>query len=179
MFTAWLNQQIPLPEWAGKNEENVSGMLKSLLSEKGSLGLLINVFILSFLPALGEEWYFRASLQRIMHRLISNEWLAIIITGFLFSALHFQLEGLLPRFLLGTLLGFIFYKTGNIWISVFLHFLFNAIQVVVAFYSGSELEKLSSEKTDQPSYILVIISLILVIYLVKKTPKKNQPINHE
>lgn len=170
LLSAWFNQQIPLPEWASKTEENVSGMLIALMGDNSVSSLMLNVFIMAFLPALGEEWFFRGSMQRILMKWFNNSMKAILICSFLFSALHFQLEGLLPRFLLGSILGFIFYKTGNIWISVFLHFLFNGFQIVAAFFSQEQLENLNSEKMDAPGWIQVLVCSIVLYFLYKQAP---------
>ncbi len=181
LMIAWLNQQIPLPEWANKTEQNVSGMLKSLLGDGAISSLVLNVFIMALLPALGEEWFFRGSLQRIFMRWFYNPWKAILISSFLFSALHFQLEGFLPRFFLGVLLGYLFQKTGNIWIPVFLHFLFNGLQIVMAFFSKDEIETLNVDKMEKPGWIPVCICTILLFILYKQAPRcltnyNNEPI---
>jgi membrane protease YdiL (CAAX protease family) len=175
MYVAWLNQLIPLPDWANETESNVAGMVKTLLSDATLGGLLSNLFIMAFLPALGEEWFFRGSLQRIFIQRfgIKKYWQAILLTGFLFSALHFQFEGFLPRFVLGLILGYIFYKTGNIWISVFLHFLFNGAQIVLAFFIRNEIDQINSDKMESPPWYGVLVCSILLYYFYKQSPVTN------
>lgn len=169
MASAWINQQIPLPEWAHQTEQNVSGMLKLLMGEDSLAGLAFSVFALAFLPALGEEWFFRGSLQRILLKWMGNASKAILVTGFIFSLLHFEFEGFIPRFLLGMVLGYIFYSTGNIWISVFLHFLFNATQIVMAYFTKADISSSDTEPLDPAVWILVIICTIALYLLFRQS----------
>ena len=172
MFTAWVNQKIPLPEWASQTEENVSGLLKMLLSEGTTTSLILNIVMLALLPATGEEWFFRGSLQRIFTQMWgdTHHIKAILLTAFLFSLLHFQFEGFLPRLLLGVVLGFIFYKTGNIWVAVFCHFLFNASQILVAYMTQNDAQQIDAEKMDSPPLLVVVVCSILFFILYKYSP---------
>jgi hypothetical protein len=99
-----------------------------------SYDIFINVFLIALLPAICEELYFRGALQRIIIHITKNPSVGIIITGILFSALHFQFEGFLPRMLLGIILGFFYWYSGSIWTSIAGHFFHNAFQVLVVSY---------------------------------------------
>ena len=169
MASAWINQQIPLPDWAHQTEQNVSGMLKLLMGEDSLAGLAFSVFALAFLPALGEEWFFRGSLQRILLKWMGNAFKSIIVTGVIFSFLHFEFEGFIPRFLLGIVLGYIFYRTGNIWVSVFLHFLFNATQIVTAYFTKTDISTSDTEPLNPAVWILVIICTIALYLLFRQS----------
>lgn len=172
MLSAWANQLIPLPDWANQTEDNVAELLKTLLADGSTPALFLNILMLAFLPALGEEWFFRGSLQRIFTQKIGdkNPWQAILITAFLFSLLHFQFEGFLPRFLLGIVLGYVFYKTGNIWIAVFLHFLFNASQILMAFLTRNDPEQFNADKMDSPPWYALVVCTFMLYILFKKSP---------
>lgn len=175
--SAWANQQIDLPVWAQQSEDNINGIIESLLKNNSIPGFIFNIVVMAFLPAVGEEWFFRASLQRLLSTWFKKEWIAIICTGFLFSLLHFQFEGFLPRFILGMILGLIFSKTKNIWACILLHFLFNAIQITTAFFNIDKLSNMNKEQIPSPNWWIVSLCTIILIYLISSSSKNNTEVN--
>ena len=175
--SAWANQQIDLPTWAQQSEENINGIIESLLKNSSVPSFVFNIVVMAFLPAVGEEWFFRASLQRLLSSWFKKEWIAIIFTGFIFSLLHFQFEGFLPRFILGMILGLIFSKTKNIWVCILLHFLFNAIQITTAFFNTDKLSNLNKEQIPTPNWWIVSLCSIILIYLISSSSKPNTEVN--
>jgi len=51
---------------------------------------------------------------------------SILITAFLFSTIHFHFQGVIPRFVLGVLLGYLFYWSQSLWLPILAHFINNA-----------------------------------------------------
>lgn len=135
-----LNQSVPLPQWVRNFEQDTSKQMEAFLKYRGLSGVALNIFIIALLPALGEELCFRAVLQRIFIHLSKNAWAGIIITAMLFSALHFQFEGFLPRMFLGVVLGMLYWYSGSIWTSIGAHFLNNAVQVMVVSYAPKYID---------------------------------------
>ena len=79
-------------------------------------------------------------------RNISNKHIAILLTAFIFSAIHMQFSGLLPRFILGAVLGYLFYTSGSLWLSIVAHATNNALVVCVAYFgdvSAAEIPDIS------------------------------------
>ena len=94
-----------------------------------------------FFIAIPEELFFRGALQRIIIHLTKQPFIGIVITGILFSALHFQFEGFLPRMLLGMILGFFYWYSGSIWTNIAAHFVNNAVQVLAVSYMPKFVNK--------------------------------------
>lgn len=143
-FVFWLgeiNQMIPMPQWMGELEKEASRQMQQFLKARNVFDVIINVFIIALLPAVCEEVCFRGALQRIMIHLTKNAWTGIIFTSILFSALHLQFQGFLPRMFLGMILGAIYWYSGSLWPSIIAHFVNNAIQVVVVSYAPEYIEK--------------------------------------
>ena len=59
---------------------------------------------LSVCAGLGEEVFFRGVLQQILAKWTRNNWVSILLTAFIFSAIHFQFLTFLPRFFMGIML---------------------------------------------------------------------------
>jgi uncharacterized protein len=143
-FVFWLgdlNQKIPLPEQLIKMEEQSSQQMAAFLKIRSSLDIVINVFIIALLPAICEELFFRGVLQRIIIQMTRNPWVGIVITAVLFSSLHMQFLGFLPRMFLGIVLGAFYWFSGSIWTSMIAHFVNNATQVIIASYVPKYIDK--------------------------------------
>jgi membrane protease YdiL (CAAX protease family) len=156
-----INQAIPMPDWAFKAERETEKLLFCILQMDSPLELVANLFVIAILPAFGEEVLFRGFIQkRLAHHL--PVWASITLTAFLFSAVHFQFEGFLARFLLGGILGFVFHKTQNLWVPIATHLFFNGLQVLVYYFFGEQA--INQEVPDIQTMLLPgLISLFLMI----------------
>lgn len=124
---------------------------------------LVSIFMIALLPALFEEMIFRGALQNWLSRAFKMPILAIIITAALFSAIHGSYIGFLPRFVLGFVLGWMFYRTNNLWLSVIGHFVNNAIGVTglyVLQLSGKPINANSMEE-KVPLFLALIGAALL------------------
>jgi uncharacterized protein len=63
--------------------------------------------------------------------MMGNVHAAVWLTAIVFSVIHFQFYGFLPRVLLGALLGYLVIWTGSIWASILAHFANNALAFVL------------------------------------------------
>ncbi|MBW6459177.1 MAG: CPBP family intramembrane metalloprotease [Bacteroidales bacterium] len=142
-FISWLveiNNNIHLPEtlsgietWMRDAEDNARRLTDAFLATSHWGGFLVNLLMIAVLAAIGEELVFRGVLVRLFREWTHNIHLAVIITAFLFSALHLQFYGFFGRFLLGILLGYLFVWSGSLWVPIFVHFMNNAIAVLISF----------------------------------------------
>ncbi|MCS6895211.1 MAG: CPBP family intramembrane metalloprotease [Bacteroidia bacterium] len=126
-----------LKEWEmflKKQEENIE-LLMTALIQHGSLPWLI--LFMAVVPGIAEELFFRGALQPQLMRLM-NPHVAIWLTGFLFSAIHFQVYGFFPRAVLGVVMGYLSYYTGSLLPAMWAHFLNNAYATIIA-YAGMHL----------------------------------------
>ncbi|MCF8332692.1 MAG: CPBP family intramembrane metalloprotease [Bacteroidales bacterium] len=177
---ATFNEAIELPpflggveQWMKEKEEAARQLTGRFLETTTPKGLLINLFIIGVLPAIGEELFFRGALQQIFTRWFNNVHWGIIITSVLFSALHLQFFGFLPRFLLGMIFGYLFYWSRTIWLPVFAHFINNAAAVVVAFLAArgridTGMEEFGNYNGDAAIIILNTALSIFVLYYIYK-----------
>jgi len=132
-FAFWLgelNERIQLPHWMKMMEENTSKQMTEFLKAKSWGDVFINIVVIALIPAICEEIFFRGALQRVMIHVTKSPWAGIIISAFLFSALHMQFEGFIPRMFLGLVLGALYWYSGSLWVCILAHFVNNALQVV-------------------------------------------------
>lgn len=167
-FSYFLNQQIPLPDWMHLMEASTADAIKNLLVMDSFWEFLANIVVIALLPAIGEELVFRGILQTQLMRRIQNPHVAIWLTGAVFSAIHFQFEGFLPRMLLGVALGYLFYWTKNLWIPIIAHFINNGVQVAAAYFYAEKMDVLDLEKEIDVPFYAAVSSILLAIVLGKK-----------
>ena len=101
-------------------EETAQAATEKMLNVNTIGGLLLNLLIIALIPAVGEELTFRGVLQQSLTRKM-NPHLAIFLSAAIFSFIHFQFYGFLPRLFLGVLLGYMFYITNSLWASMLMH----------------------------------------------------------
>jgi membrane protease YdiL (CAAX protease family) len=142
-------------------------ILDAFTSTRTIPGLLVNLFMIGIIAAVGEELIFRGLIQRILSAWIRNAHIAILITAFLFSSFHFQFLSFLPRFILGIILGYLMYLGKSIWYPIIAHFVNNTLGVVYYFfYSRGGAEDLWEEiGTSNYLPVSAVISLGLFLLL--------------
>jgi membrane protease YdiL (CAAX protease family) len=135
-LTSYLNTKIHLPEcmsplekWMQETDANLTGITDGLLSKRGIIPFIINLTVIAVMAGFSEEFLFRGALLSIIGKKTGNPHIAIWIVAILFSAIHFQFSGFIPRALLGAVLGYFLYWSKSIWIPVFAHFFHNAVAV--------------------------------------------------
>lgn len=148
-FLADLNSRIVLPESLGfieqilkQQEEAAAALTERFLQADSIGGLLINIGLIAFLPALVEEVSFRGTLQQILAqgKLKGQIHIAIWATAFIFSAIHMQFYGFIPRMLMGAMFGYIFVWTGTLWVPILMHFTNNGLAVMAYYLIGENEE---------------------------------------
>lgn len=174
-YTSFLNEKLSLPERWGdlmerihENDENSWDLMKAFLQTDNISGLMINIFIVALIPALGEEFLFRGMIQRILSEWFRNEHLAIWIAALLFSLMHFQFLGFIPRVILGALFGYLFVWTGSIWMAVLAHFINNGVAVIYyyIFYQGALEVEPDHIGLEENAVLMIIASAVLTILLL-------------
>ncbi len=139
-------------------------------------GLLINLGLIAIIPAIGEELFFRGILQHILQNKVKAH-AAVWITAIIFSAIHFQFFGFIPRMLMGALLGYLFLWTGNIWVPVAAHFTNNAAAVLYYYFKGDgvqqalDLENIGKSETYFAGIISMVLVAVLIYYFKRQTKR--------
>lgn len=137
-FTGYYNAQIKLPEFMSGIEAKLQELeltnkllIERLLMETSLSALVANLFIIAVMAAIVEEFLFRGALQRIINKITSNYHIAVWVTAIIFSAIHMQFYGFVPRVILGAILGYMFVWSGNLWVPIIVHAINNALSVVL------------------------------------------------
>lgn len=139
---------------------------------------LFNFFIIGIMTAIAEEAFFRGVLQQLFREAFKNVHVAIWIGAAVFSALHFEFYGFLPRMFLGALLGYLFYWSGNLWVPIVGHLANNGGQVLLVYLhqQGKISYDINSDEPI-PMHISITLTALLAgfLYLSYKY-RKLEPI---
>lgn len=166
------NKSLHLPEffssiekWMIKKDASSQKFYDAMLEDKSATGLLINLLVGGLVAALSEELFFRGLLQQMFIKNRINAHLAIWITAILFSAIHFQFYGFFSRVFLGAILGYLYYITQNLWVSIGAHFFNNAFLIVYVHSLSDELVSVN-EKPAGPEQNIGIAFVLLSMAMV-------------
>jgi membrane protease YdiL (CAAX protease family) len=173
-----LNQNLHLPnslkefEAYLRGDEAFSKLQSEAFVRANGIGqLVLNIFIVAVIPAIAEEIFFRGCLQNFVRMCFYNLHVSVIFTAIIFSAIHGDYFGFLPRFMFGVVLGYAFAYSGNIWVTVLGHFLNNTI-TILAFYISEKHPEIEYFKDDYnfPIYLIAIaaIGVIIVLFAMSK-----------
>ena len=177
---SYYNHQLVLPDFLAplenwmKDKEAVAERTMNLLFEERTItGLVLNLLVIAVVAGLAEEFFFRGCIQQMIQKIVNNPHAAVWIAAVIFSVMHFQFYGFVPRVLLGALLGYLYIWSGSIWVPVIIHTIHNALNVVIAFvYYNTEMYGRMENfgLADNVLFIItsVILSLVIVFILYRK-----------
>jgi membrane protease YdiL (CAAX protease family) len=177
LFIEW-NNKMDLPgwlegveQWMQQKETAMKELTEYLTGFDTLPQLFIGFLVIALIPAIGEELLFRGLIQPRMHRLTRNVHAAVWITGFIFSAIHLQFYGLIPRMLLGVLLGYLYVWSGNLWYPIIGHFTNNGFTLLMIFLHNRKTIDIDIEATTAVPISTAILSGVLtlsILYTLKR-----------
>lgn len=150
--------------------ENLS---EAFMARDGFLDILTNILLISLLAAVWEELYFRALLQRLIHRISKNAHVGIWLGAILFGLSHLEFSQLISRIMLGAVLGYAYYWTGSLWTPIILHFVNNSLYMILV----QVLKVDPSWQFPWPNIVTLLVASCLFIamaYLIYRRSKQSR-----
>ena len=151
-------------KWAQSLEEDYAAMVMAMSGLKSYTALFIAIIVMAFLPAMFEEMLFRGAIQNLLVRWLKMPVLAVIITSLLFSLIHGSVYLFLSRAVLGFALGWMYYRSKNLWINIIAHFLNNTVVVIQLFLMARSTAKPDLAKLDERMPLGVELGAVIVFY---------------
>ena len=183
------NNEMNLPEsmsgiedWMRASEDRLGELTKAFLADTSVGGLLLNLFVIAFMAAIGEELLFRGLIQEVIARATKNVHVAVWLTAILFSVIHLQFFGFFPRMMLGALLGYLFVWSRSLWIPILAHFANNGMAVLIAWMVArkdidAEAETMGSSQGEMAITLIsaaVVTAILTAIYMYEKKRRNAQ-----
>ena len=186
-FLVEINSHLQLPEWLHgveawmkDSEAKDDALTAAFINHQTFTDLIVNLIMIALIAAVSEELFFRGVMQKLLVKMTKNTHIGIWITGIIFSAIHLQFYGFLPRMLMGVYLGYLLVWSGSLWVTIFAHFINNGAAVL---FSYLEERKIITDSVDKvgtqaggSEAVYVIVSTTLVVLLlvaIYKISRKN------
>ncbi len=190
-FTGSLNEGVHFPEWLKFAEDWIrrvetaaADLTQSFLETDTLTGLLFNLVMIAVLPAIGEELLFRGVLQKLLSDWTRSQHAGIWLAALLFSAMHMQFLGFIPRMLLGVVFGYLLVWSGSIWMPILAHFVNNAGAVMVMWLIDKEklnpsVETIGSERGQWAIAVASLVTGSLLLILFKHSQVSSRPVKSQ
>lgn len=178
------NAQLDLPEsmasletWMKEMELQLMELTKFLTDFQTIPELLTGILVIGVFAGIGEEMFFRGLVQPKMQSYLNSPHWGIWVTAIIFSAIHVQFYGFVPRVFLGALFGYMYHYSGSLWYPILAHIVNNSFTVLLVYFSNQGLIEFDLESTDTVSYPAALFGLLLLIVGFLYFKKVNQPTN--
>lgn len=142
---------------------NSASNITNVFSELMDGSLVESLLVIAVTPAICEELLFRGVMFQSMKKRYRIST-AIILVGVIFGLYHMSLVKFIPTGLLGAVLCYTAYKTGSIYPAMMMHFVNNALSVVISYFPeqiGKVFPIFYEELKLSESLILLGVGLIL------------------
>jgi len=157
-FPVWMSG---FEQWAQAKESQLEGLTKALTSFSSLAQFLVGLLVVAVIPAVGEELLFRGILQPTLFRSFKNPHIAIWVTAIIFSAIHVQFYGFVPRMLLGALFGYLYLWSGSLYIPILAHFANNGLTLTLIYLKNIGLLSIDPDAMPQAPWPVLIGSAVL------------------
>jgi membrane protease YdiL (CAAX protease family) len=172
-FNAFLidfNSHLVLPEslseleaWMKESETQMMELTKFLTDFENIQELLAGILVIGVLAGIGEEVFFRGLIQPKIRLYTGSIHWGIWLTAIIFSAIHMQFYGFLPRMFLGAIFGYLYVYSGSLVYPILAHIFNNSITVLLIYLSKQGKIDFDIESTDQVSYPLAFLGLLVLL----------------
>lgn len=186
----WWNQQMHLPEsLAGleqklrEMEEFAEAQTEFILNSGDIWQMIINILVIGVLTGIGEEFFFRGGLQKMLVHCRVNRHVAIWVSAFIFSTMHFQFFGFVPRLLLGAWFGYLYMWSGSIWLNSLAHALNNSLVIVFSWligrgYLSEDFDMIGVSESGFPLIPAISAAIFAFMVCCNRRLAKTTPSHH-
>jgi membrane protease YdiL (CAAX protease family) len=155
---SWLEQKFK------PSEEMAERLSELFLRDDSGVHLWVLILSMAVVPAIFEELVFRGILQPLIARMSRNVHVGIWLSAALFSLIHMQFYGFIPRLLLGAVLGYLVIWSGSLWTAIFAHFVNNALAVLMYKTFGSLETPEDSTMSQWYGYVVSTSIFVALVY---------------
>lgn len=150
--SVWLQEHMPeLPNL-------VEGEFDMIMKDR------MGYFVVGLLAPLAEEMVFRGAILRSLLRWKSNPWVGIVISAILFAVIHMNPAQMPHAFLIGLLLGWMYWRTDSIVPGVVYHWVNNTVAYILYnIYPNPDLTLLDLFGSDQKVWMALGFSLLIFL----------------
>lgn len=182
----YLNMNVSFPEsLAGlekalrEKEDELMKLTQFITDFENASEFIVGILVIGLIAGIGEEYLFRGILQPKMHHYTGNVHLGVWLTAIIFSAIHMQFYGFLPRMMLGALFGYLYVYSGSLVYPILAHILNNVFTVVMVYMGKLGIVEFTIGESSELHWRYVIFGLVIFVVgfryfiLLHHQPKPN------
>jgi Predicted metal-dependent membrane protease len=109
--------------------DRMQAIFEQVFNNPNTFDLVLSTCILA---PLCEEMLCRGVIMRGILQQKKSPWKAIVWSAFIFAVIHMNPWQGIVAFVMGLFLGWVYYRTGNLWATIFLHFVNNSSSVILS-----------------------------------------------
>jgi hypothetical protein len=148
-FNGIMESYLPFAEMEMEDLEFLDVMMKNP----------IGIVSACLLAPLAEEAVFRGAIERSLLDRGWKPWLAILVSTLFFSVAHFNFTQGTATLIAGALLGWVYYRTRNLWPCIFIHAVNNTTATVLGFIYEDAAETTTSSLPVDIAWLAGAIAL--------------------
>jgi len=164
------NAQLDLPEslsgletWMKEMETQLMELTLFLTDFQTIPELLTGILVIGVFAGIGEEMFFRGVVQPKLKLYTNSAHWGIWLTAIIFSAIHVQFYGFIPRVFLGALFGYLYLYSGSLLYPILAHIFNNTLTVIVVYLSNQGQLDFDLESTDSVSYPAAMLGFLVLM----------------
>lgn len=161
-----LTAAVPLSgQWQvlRSGQEQVEKLINSFFADKSIGHLLLVILVLAVMPAIAEEICFRGTIQNMLAKTNLGQTWAIVVGGLTFAFMHLEFDNFLAIWCMGIVLGFLYYYSGSLWVSIAGHCLNNMVMVLMKY--AFQIGAISSDIANSdslPLYVTIPAGVLMI-----------------
>lgn len=148
----------PMPDWLEK-------ALKSMTNGP----IWANFIAVSIFAPFFEEWLCRGMILRGLLVKGMKPAAAITLSAFFFALIHANPWQAIPAFAIGLLLGYVYYRTGSLKLTMLMHFTNNTIALIVSHIDSIKDYDNWVEMMGIRNYVICSAACVILIILALRT----------
>lgn len=154
-------------------------LLTQFLNINSSADFILAIVTMGVFAGFFEELFFRGAIQTILFDKLKNHRIAILITGITFGVFHQNFYQFIPIAFIGILFGIIFYRSQNLWVTIFIHIFYNSSQVVLYYLHKINVISFDIDNSESFPIWIVLISIICSSFTFYKLYSLKIKATHE
>ena len=151
-------------------------MLTHMMKQMMGGPLWSSFLVVAIMAPVFEEWLCRGMILRGLLTKMNPKW-AIIISALFFALIHGNPWQALNAFLIGLLMGYVYYKTGSLKLTMLMHFINNGTAVILMNIESLKDYDFWIDVLGKQDYMVVffisLAMLIAGIWLLSKIPTQH------
>ena len=140
----------------------MSEVMKAAMEMMLNGPVVITLISVSVFAPFFEEWLCRGIILRGLLKKVKPAW-AIVISAAIFGLIHGNLWQAIPAFIIGVILGYVYYKTGSLKLTMLMHCVNNTMAVILGRIPALKDADTFLDMMSPWAYVCIFIACIAFI----------------